>query len=102
KDSFREIKIELGKNVVILLTIIPTLLLAILYPKALIQCLDISGGFGDTILSGLIPIGLVWVGRYKKKLDATYETPGGKPALILAAGFFLFILLQNCYQLNLF
>lgn len=102
KDSFREIKIELTRNAVILLTLIPTLLLAILYPKALIQCLDISGGFGDTILSGLIPIGMVWVGRYKKKLDASYETPGGKPALILATAFFLFILLQNCYQLNLF
>lgn len=102
KDSFREIKIELSRNMVILLTLIPTLFLAVLYPKALLQCLDISGGFGDTILSGLIPIGMVWVGRYKKKLDASYETPGGKLSLIVAASFFLFILLQNCYQLNLF
>ncbi|HRD56195.1 MAG TPA: aromatic amino acid transport family protein [Parachlamydiaceae bacterium] len=99
KDTFREIKIELSRNAIILMTIIPTLFLATLYPKALLQCLDISGGFGDTILSGLIPIGMVFIGRYKKKLDASYETPGGKPALLLATCFFLVILLQNCYQL---
>lgn len=100
KDSLQEIKIKLSRSSIILLTAVPTLFLAILYPKALLQCLDMSGGFGDTILSGLIPIGMVWVGRYKKKLDASYETPGGKLALIIATLFFLVILLQNCYQLG--
>ena len=101
KDGFREIKIELSRNSVILLTLIPTLFLAILYPKALLQCLDISGGFGDTILSGLVPIGMVWVGRYKKKLDASHQIPGGKWALLASTLFFLFILIQNCFSLNL-
>lgn len=102
KDGFREIKIELSQNSVILLSLLPTLLLAILYPKALLQCLDISGGFGDTILSGLVPIGMVWVGRYKKQLDPTYRIPGGKASLIVATLFFLFILVQNTMMLNLF
>ena len=102
KDSFREAKVELTRNQVIVLTLIPTLFLAVMYPKALIQCLDISGGFGDTVLSGLIPIGMVWVGRYRKKLDDSCSIPGGKWALIASTIFFLFVLLQNCYQLNLF
>jgi tyrosine-specific transport protein len=97
KDCFQEIKIKMSKNMIILASILPTLLLAILFPKALTQCLDISGGYGDTILSGLLPIGMVWVGRYHKKMQGEVRIPGGKGALLLSAAFYLFIFLLQLY-----
>lgn len=97
KDSLRELKISLGKSYLILITIVPTLVLAILFPRALLRSLDLSGGFGDTTLSGLIPIGMICVGHYKKKLPCTI--PGGKLALGAAASFFLFFLILQCVQL---
>lgn len=91
KDCFQEVNISMTKNAIILSSIIPTLLLAMMFPKALVQCLDISGGYGDTILSGLIPIAMVWIGRYRKKLTGEFRVPGGKIGLALAAVFYLFI-----------
>lgn len=95
KDCFKELKISMSLNTVILLTIIPALILAILFPRALLQCLDISGGYGDTILAGLIPVFMVYVGRYKKNLQSDYKAPFGKPGLILTGAFFLAILIKE-------
>lgn len=95
KDCFKECNISMGKSAIIFTSLIPTMFLAILFPNALIKCLDLSGGFGDTILSGLIPISMVWMGRYRKKLTGEFTVPGGKPALILAAAFYLFILIKQ-------
>ena len=93
KDSFGELKINLNKNIIILSSLIPTLILAMLFPTALIKCLDMSGGYGDTILSGLIPIGMVWMGRYKKGLKGDFTVPGGKLTLVVAATFYLGVLI---------
>ncbi len=97
KDCFAELKFKMGKSAIILASIIPTMLLAIKWPNALINCLDISGGYGDTILSGLIPVTMVWMGRYRKKLGGEFRVPGGKPALIAAAAFYLFVLVLQWY-----
>lgn len=69
------------------LSIFPCLVLAILFPGALLNFLNISGGFGDTLLSGLIPIAMVWVGRYRKEMQSEYQVAGGKTSLIAAACF---------------
>lgn len=97
KDCFNNLKIQMKSGSIILMTVFPSLILAILFPRALLTCLDLSGGFGDTILSGLIPIALVWVGRYRKNLDNSGRVPGGKPALILSAVFFFSILLLQFF-----
>lgn len=99
KDCFKELKISMRLYSVILLTIIPTLILAIFFPKALLQCLDISGGYGDTLLAGIIPVLMVYIGRYKKQLQSTYKAPFGKPALYVTALFFLMILIKEISQL---
>lgn len=85
RDVFRNIKIEIEKNLITLLSLIPSLGLAILYPRALLEFLDMSGGFGDALLSGLIPVAIVWIGR-KRKEKTDYQAPGGKGAL-LVTGF---------------
>ncbi len=93
KDCLKEVNVNMGRNLIIFLTVFPALVLGILFPRALLQFLDLSGGYGDTILSGMIPIALVWVGRYNKKLESAYRVPGGKIALIAAGLFFFGILL---------
>lgn len=93
EDSFKEIKITLSRNMTCLLTFLPVAILASLYPRALLQFLDISGGYGDTILSGTIPVLMVWYGRYKKKYTANFVVPGGKLGLVAALTFFLTILI---------
>lgn len=95
KDCFKELHVRMSKNTIILTTIIPTMLLAILFPNALITCLDLSGGLGDTILSGLIPIALVWMGRYKRGFKGEYTVPGGKAALIFTSVFYVLILFKQ-------
>jgi tyrosine-specific transport protein len=91
RDVFRGMKVYITQHTITLLSIIPSLILAILYPRALLECLDISGGFGDALLSGLIPVAIVWIGRYSKKFapdraSSEYTSPGGKSALLLTAG----------------
>lgn len=92
KDGFVELNISMGRHAIILSSILPTLLLAMTFPDALVRCLDLSGGYGDTILSGLIPIAMVWMGRYRKGLESSFVVAGGRPALVVAALFYLVIL----------
>jgi tyrosine-specific transport protein len=93
KDCFKEMKFELNRKTIFVMSFLPVALLASLYPRALLQFLDISGGYGDTILSGMIPVMMVWRGRYKKKLTGTFTVPGGKIGLICAGAFFLIVLI---------
>ena len=67
------------------LVLIPTYLFAGAFPHLFIAALDISGGFGDAILNGLIPVLLVWSGRYILNLERGFRIPGGIPFLILIA-----------------
>ncbi|MCC6127922.1 MAG: amino acid transporter [Chlamydiae bacterium] len=92
KDALRDVKIKIQKNTITLLSVFPALGLAILYPRALLDFLDMSGGFGDALLSGLIPVALVWVGRKRQNPDASpYTAPGGNTALLITASVALAI-----------
>jgi tyrosine-specific transport protein len=97
KDCFGELSVNMSRFFIVLFTFIPTLIISIFFDKALLQCLDISGGYGDTLLSGLIPITMVWLGRYKKGFTSEFKVPGGKLALCSAAAFFFGILLLQFY-----
>ena len=45
-----------------LLVLVPSLFFAISYERIFLIALDISGGFGDTILNGIIPLAMLWIG----------------------------------------
>jgi tyrosine-specific transport protein len=98
-DCFQEVKIKISEHAVIFFTVVPSLLLAVFFPKALIQCLDISGGFGDTILSGLIPLVMVWMGRYKKAMPDQNILGNSRSLIIFTALFFFFILSKEIWEL---
>lgn len=77
-----------GKLILSLLIIIPTFIFAAYFERIFLLALDTSGGFGDSILNGIMPVLMVWVGRYVLKFPAEHRTPGGKPLLIAVLIFF--------------
>lgn len=72
-----------------LLVAVPTLIAAILFERIFLLALDTSGGYGDTILNGIIPVMMVWVGRYKLGYTQGIQLPGGKAVLIAVGLFFM-------------
>ena len=90
-----------GSNYWILgsLIVVPALFFTILYPNAFIFFLELSGGFGDALLSGLIPVMMVWIGRYSKRIEGPYQVLGGKGVLASLFAMAIFVLLVQVYNL---
>lgn len=91
-DGFGISKQGRGKLILSLLIAIPTLFFALYYQRAFITALELSGGIGDSLISGLIPALMVWKGRYKLAKKSDYQVAGGKSLLILISLFSLSIL----------
>ena len=86
-DGLKISKRGRGRWILSALIVLPTFIFATYFDRIFLVALDTSGGFGDAILNGIIPVLMVWVGRYILKYPAEHRTPGGKPLLI---GIFLF------------
>ena len=82
-----------------MLAIVPSLILAILFPKAFILGLEFSGGFGDSFLSALIPVLMIWVGRYYKSYEGPMRLFGGRKLLVLLGLISIFIFLVQIIKL---
>jgi tyrosine-specific transport protein len=72
--------------------LLPPLILSLIYPQLFFKALNFAGGICAVILFGLLPVAMIWIGRYRKATPGTYQVPGGKPALVLIFAFALFIL----------
>jgi tyrosine-specific transport protein len=81
-----------GKVLLALLIAVPTLIFSTQFERVFMTAMDASGGFGDSILNGIIPVLMVWKGRYYMNFSDKYRTPGGKPLLIVVLGLFLIAL----------
>ncbi len=79
-----------GKGKIILgaLIIVPTAFFLAQFERVFVNALDISGGLGDTIINGIIPVLMVWIGRYKLKFPDEFRIWGGKPLLVGLLVFF--------------
>lgn len=77
----------------VVLTLLPPLFLAVLFPNIFLKALNFAGGICAVILFGIMPVLMVWKGRYKKEIKAKYQVMGGKPLLIILFAIALFILL---------
>jgi len=93
-DGFA-IKKDLGGRCKLLgQTIIPPLAFALFFPHGFIIALSYAGVF-VAILFGILPVLMVWRGRYVENLTGSFRVPGGKPLLLLElAGACLVIFLQ--------
>ncbi len=83
-DAMKIKKPGMSKRLLGLLVVAPSLFFALLYPKAFLFSLEISGGYGDAILNGMMPVAMVWVGRYKMRMEGPYRVFGGKKLLLCA------------------
>lgn len=61
-DGFHIQKTRRGRLLLTALVLIPSLLSALYFDRIFLNALDFSGGFGDSILNGLLPLCMVWVG----------------------------------------
>lgn len=67
------------------LVFLPPTVLASIYPSIFLRALSVAGGIGEAFLNGLLPVAMVWMGRYAWKLEKNDMLPGGKTVLILIA-----------------
>lgn len=88
-----------GKLALLMAVVFPTLFFSILYPDAFLIALEVTGGYGDTIFSGLIPIAMVWIGRYHRHIEGPYRAVGGKPLLVFVAAFYGFVIIIQTLSL---
>ncbi len=89
-DGLKIKKTGKGKIIIGLLIAIPTLFIATNLERAFMIAMEATGGFGDTLLNGIIPVLMIWIGRYSMKYTSNRIMPGGKPMLIGVFCFFLF------------
>ena len=68
----------------------PILYCAVYLERAFFSALDSSGGYGDTILSGFIPLSMLWVGLYHRGWRIQGGVfPWNRPIILLLIGCFL-------------
>ena len=88
-DGLKIPKKKGGKVLLYLLITLPSILFAVKFERAFFAAMDASGGIGDSILCGIIPVLLVWKGRYRMTHPNSYRVAGGKPLLIAVGTFFV-------------
>jgi tyrosine-specific transport protein len=59
------------------------LLLSTIDPNIFLIALNIAGGIGEALLNGLLPVVLVWIGRYHLRKQGPVLLPGGKVSLVI-------------------
>lgn len=78
------------------LTFLPPLLFTMFDPEIFVTAIGFAGGFGEAFLNGVLPITLVWVGRYYHKLKGAPQLPGNR---WLLGGLFICAILVMIVQL---
>jgi tyrosine-specific transport protein len=81
------------------LVFIPPAVFAHYNPGVFISAIGLAGGIGEAVLNGFLPIAMVWVGRYKMKLEGRPMLFGGRGLLLLLALFCLFVVCIEVYSL---
>ncbi|NGX39271.1 MAG: Tyrosine-specific transport protein [Chlamydiae bacterium] len=83
-----------------LLTFFPPFVFVTLKPEVFDQALGVAGGIGEAILNGLIPVALVWVGRYRRNIEPVLMDRGSsKAVLVLIATLTLFVMVLEVLHL---
>lgn len=86
-DGFKIEKTRINRILLCGMILIPPLMLAFVYPHVFLIALDYAGGFGSALLLGLLPILMVWSGRYHLGLKGEYRVWGGRKLLVVLMAF---------------
>ncbi|MGE3954644.1 MAG: amino acid permease [Parachlamydiales bacterium] len=97
-DGLKAKRTGVSKWALLLLIAVPTLIPAVLYPRVFIEALGASGGFGDAVLNGMIPVLMVWSGRYRQQLTGSFRVKGGPAFLFVIFVTALFVLVVEILQ----
>jgi tyrosine-specific transport protein len=95
-DGLKIEKTSIGKGILSLIIFIPPLIIAYFFPHVFLKALDLAGGLGCALLLGLLPIMMVWIGRYRLRLRSEYSLFGGKTVLVLLT---FFVVIELCCEL---
>lgn len=90
-DGLKVEKKGKGKALLAFFIIVPTLFVATQFERIFLLAIDASGGYGDTLLSGILPALFVWRGRYVFGYPAKLSFLG-KGAIVFVFAFFAFCL----------
>lgn len=90
-DGFKIKRNKVGNLLLGLLVAVPILFFVFTYKRVFLSALDSSGGIGDSILNGMMPASMLWIGRYKMKLSSEYQIPGGKPFIVCVFAYAVFV-----------
>lgn len=96
-DSFKISRQGLKRMGLVLVTFCPPMICAAINPTIFDRALGYAGGFGEAFLNGLLPVWLVWIGRYAQKLPSEGRVPGGKLLLGLLCLISLFVIGLELY-----
>jgi tyrosine-specific transport protein len=99
-DGLKMEKDRKGRFALCLCIFLPPLLVTLIYPNIFLHALRYAGGFGSAFLLGLLPIIMVWRGRYSLNFTGEKQVAGGKATLVLLLLFIAIELL--CEFLHLF
>lgn len=92
-DGLKIKKDLLGRLFLSLLIFVPPLTFSMINPCIFLNALHYAGGLGSALLLGLLPILMVWRGRYTLKFKSDYSLFGGRVSLCLLILFVLFELI---------
>lgn len=73
-----------------MLVFVPPTIFAITHPHVFLVALEYAGGFGSSLLLGVLPILMVWRGRYFLGLKAEKPLFGGRLMLALLSSYVIF------------
>ena len=78
---------------------IPSIIISLINPAIFLSALGFAGGFGCVFLLGLLPVLMVWVGRYHRGYPSLcQQLPGGKLVLSLLIAFIAFEVIVEALQ----
>jgi tyrosine-specific transport protein len=80
-DGLKMRKEGVRRFILCLMVFVPPAVWAAYNPGVFLDALSYAGGFGESILNGLIPVLMVWVGHYYMKLPLRFSLPGGRITL---------------------
>lgn len=90
-DGLKIKKTHSGSLSLVAMVLLPPCIFAYLYPTIFLTALNYAGAFGAVLLFGVIPVMMVWKGRYIEKRVGERFVPGGKITLTLLGVFALFV-----------
>lgn len=78
KDGLKIHETSKNRLLLCLVVLVPPLVFSYSSPHLFLTALNYAGGFAVVILFGILPVIIVWYGRYIKKIEAPYTVWGGK------------------------